>query len=142
MRYFKKNVLFQVLTHKINTIKSWYSFNEYKNTKLYYAFYIALAPRTVYVNKHLSCHTYGRVPTKGCNYIGTYVLNSLYIYRISDGWGWIWFLSDELCVFYPKALIRFNPKPWEILFITYLNDVLLLFKLSYQLFKKNNTLNV
>ena len=26
---------------------------------------------TVYFNKHLSCLTYGRVPTKGRNYIGT-----------------------------------------------------------------------
>ena len=26
---------------------------------------------TVYVNTHLSCLTYGRVPTKGRNYVGT-----------------------------------------------------------------------
>ena len=26
---------------------------------------------TVYVNKHLSCLTYGKVPTKGRNYVGT-----------------------------------------------------------------------
>ena len=26
---------------------------------------------TVYVNKHLSCLTYGRVQTKGRNYVGT-----------------------------------------------------------------------
>ena len=26
---------------------------------------------TVYVNKHFSCLTYGRVPTKGRNYVGT-----------------------------------------------------------------------
>ena len=35
---------------------------------------------TVYVNKHLSCLTYGRVPTKGCNYIRTQNLRIENIY--------------------------------------------------------------
>ena len=33
----------------------------------------ALALTYVYINKHLSCLTYGRVPTKGRNYVGTCV---------------------------------------------------------------------
>lgn len=71
--------------------------------------------------------------------------------------GWIGFFSNELCVFYPRALggdrkystswikITSQPKPWGFLFIRYsliFYYCFIYFKHFYQRFKPNNTPNV